>query len=475
MNDKADKLKLPILWDDPNDMMLRHMRRRFRGFGRYDLELMKYYPVTTDYELLLHYLRGVAGPFIDFLTLIDVGCGINLVPTDFGSDEDGQEAKRVVERQFQKMELEDTMQRYDTFREVLGRAANVRTYNAAGGFYYNEQEKVTGIDAINPLSLDMKSVELVNMDRSGTVQYKQTVPGKINADNNILFDQDLVDYSTRGNILKYGIYGHSALANCLTDLRTVAAAPEFRFKLMKKQANVYMHILLDIQELLKTEMGGKLLEDWESAEKKLQESVDLFREQEKHGNSFVSWSFLRPAQVTSVSGKTTDFAATERNTYEVICMKMGIPMPLIIYPDSVRNRSTLEVMTDSFVRRREASGGRKDCRKLITRYAQEVKTAEDIIEGYFKIEFKPFLMKDLLAILERMKLLYEMGATGATEIRRSQDMPDSIDFGAEGESADYQTIPNYNPGITIENPEEQNQKVQEFKTVMKSLGYIKAL
>ena len=48
---------------------------------------------------------------------------------------------------------------------------------------------------------------------------------------------------------------------------------------------------------------------------------------------------------------------------------------------------------------------------LIAKYAQEIKTQEDITEGYFKVEFKPFLGKDLLEALGRMQTLWQMGCS----------------------------------------------------------------
>ena len=129
------------------------------------------------------------------------------------------------------------------------------------------------------------------------------------------------------------------------------------------------------------------------------------------------------------------------------------------------------------------SGGRKDCRNLIARYAQEIKTQEDITEGYFKVEFKPFLGKDLLEALGRMQTLWQMGGASKTELRRTQDMSDEIDFGAEGESADYQDLPNgdfeianANPHLTgPENTVTQKQNLIKFKKSLESLELLKGV
>src|SRR5664280_576152 len=153
-------------------------------------------------------------------------------------------------------------------------------------------------------------------------------------------------------------------------------------------------------------MGKQALNSWDEAEKKLQQQVDLLRRQERSRKSIVSYSFLKPAEISSMSGKATDFAETEKNTYDVIALKMEIPLSLL-YADAAQqvNRSSLETVLDGFVKRREMSGGRKDCRTLIAKYAQEFKAQEDITEGYFKVEFKPFLGKDLLEALQRMQTL----------------------------------------------------------------------
>lgn len=463
-NTKSD---IPLTWNDPSDQMLNHMRRRYRNFGRIDLEMMKSFPTITDAEAMLHYLRGASGPFIDFITLIEIGCGVSLVPKGFENDDDGYEAKRLVEKQFTKMELEDTMLRYATLGEILGRRCNIRTYNENGGFYYNEKEMVTGIDAINPMSLDMQSVELALYDSTGTFEYVQNVRSPTGITRTVSFAQDRVDYSTRGSILKHGVWGNPASANCVMDLRTAGAAPGLRLDLMKKQANVYLHLVMDVQELLKTKMGEAALNDWSSAEKALQAQVDAVQEQRRDGGDLVSYSFLKPAQATSVKGKDTNFSDTEDKTYEVIAMKFGVPMPLITRIDNVKNRTTLELITDTFIRRREATGGRKNFRRLLMSYAQEMKAQAGILDGYFDIEFKPFLQKDLLAILNRMQILFNLGASSKTELRRSQDMADSIDFGLEDESADYQTIPNSNPHL--EDPINSVQKKERLLNLNKTL------
>jgi hypothetical protein len=487
MTNSNDLNNLPIVFDDPTSQMVRWMQRQYPRFGVHDLKLIEHYPYLTDYEAGMHYDRGVIGPFIDFLVLMDVGCGWNLIPTDFESDEDAQAAKKVVDSMFQKMELDETMQRYSTFGEVFGRKCNIRTYNENGGFYYDEQDKITGIDAINPLTLDINSIELAVYDRTGTQDFVQNIFNPLittTGPMKIPLSQERVDYNVRGNLLKHGPFGKSAIANCISDCRTAAAAPGLRLELMYKQANVYRHNVLDVEELLKAPMGKQTLSNWDLADKKLQEQVDVLRRQEESRKSIVSWSFLKPAEISSMSGKATDFAETEKNTYDVIALKMGIPLSLL-YADAAQtvNRSSLETVLDGFIKRREMSGGRKDCRNLIAKYAQEVKTQEDITEGYFKVEFKPFLGKDLLEALGRMQTLWQMGAAGKTELRRSQDMSDEIDFGEEGESADYQDLPNGDFEIANSNPHligpentvTKKQNLIKFKKSLESLELLKGV
>lgn len=461
------KTDIPLVLNDPGDQMVRHIKSRYPGFNQMGLSQLKSFPVVSDAEAILHYLRGVSAPFIDFITLIEIGCGINLIPMGFESDDDGHEAKKVVEKQFEKMDMDDTMLRYATFGEILGRRCNVRTYNQNGGFYYNEKEMVTGIDVINPMSLDMQSVERALYDRTGTVEFKQNLSNSLGDMGTVSFSQDRVDYTISGGLMKFGVWGNPAISNCVTDLRTAASAPGLRLDLMKKQANVYMHLLMDVSEILKTPMGKKALDDWESAEKALQSQLDEIKKQRRDGGDLLSWSFLKPAQATGIKGKDTDFSSTEENTYSVIAMKMGVPLPLITKPESVRNRSTLEIITDTFVRKREASGGRKVFRKHLMSYAQEIKAQEGILEGYFQIEFKPFLQKDLKAVLDRMNTLFMMGAASKTEVRRSQDMADAIDFGLEDESSDYQIIPNSNPHL--EPPTNSVQKKDRMANLSKTL------
>jgi hypothetical protein len=485
MTNSNDLNSLPIVFDDPSSQMVRWMQRQYPRFGMHDLKLIEHYPYLTDYEAGMHYDRGVIGPFIDFLVLMDVGCGWNLIPTDFASDDDAQEAKKVVDTQFIKMELDETMQRFATFGEVLGRKCNIRTYNENGGFYYDENDKITGIDAINPLTLDINSIEMAVYDRTGTVDFVQNIFNPLittTGPMKIPLSQDRVDYRVRGNLQKNGPFGKSAILNCIMDCRTAAAAPGLRLELLYKQANVYRHNVLDVDELMKTPMGQNTLNNWDEADKKLQQQVDTLRRQEDSRKSIVSWSFLKPAEISSMSGKATDFAETEKNTYDVIALKMGIPLSLL-YADAAQqvNRSSLETVLDGFIKRREMSGGRKDCRNLIASYAQEVKAQEDITEGYFKVEFKPFLGKDFLESLQRMQILWTMGMASKTEGRRTQDMSDEIDFGEEGESADYQDLPggdfeiaNANPHLAgPENTVTKKQNLIEFKKSLQDIGLIK--
>jgi hypothetical protein len=143
-------------------------------------------------------------------------------------------------------------------------------------------------------------------------------------------------------------------------------------------------------------------------------------------------------------------------------------------------------MLDGFVKRREASGGRKTYRTQLMKYAQEIKNFEDITEGYFKIKFKPFLAGDIAEQLQRMQIMAQIGqASGkplisSTEIRRAQEMGDEIDWGSEGESADYifkapglieepmQQLANPNPHLT--GPENTVQKKQNLLDVKKALS-----
>jgi hypothetical protein len=468
---------IPMVFDDPNSDRLRWMQRRYPKYGIYDLKLMENYPTISDFEARLHYERGIAGPFIDFITLLDVGTGVNLVPTDFESDDDAQEAKRLVEAQFEKMELNETMNRYSAFTEVLGRSCNVRTYNENGGFYFDENDKITGIDCIDPTTLDINSIEKAVYDRTGTQPFIQTINNSLISWENsstIELTQDRVDYNIRGNLYKHGPYGISALQNCLQDCRTAAAAPGLRLELMYKQSNVYRHNVLDVEELQKTPMGKETLSNWELANKKLQEQVDTLRQQEESRKSIVSYSFLKPAEISSMSGKATDFADTEKNTYDVLATKLDIPLVLVnAEAAKTVNRSSMETILNGTIKKREAMGSRKTYRKLIAKYAQEIKTQAGIIEGYFKIEYKPFLSKDLLGILQRMQILWQIGATGKTEVRRSQDMSDSIDFGAENESADYQEIPNSN--LHLETPPNTVQQKQNLIQLKKSLRGLKVI
>ena len=71
-----NKNSLPIMSHDPNDRIMQAMRRYDPHFINYSIRQITDFPVASDNELLLHYLRGVAGPFIDVKSLCRTWCGL---------------------------------------------------------------------------------------------------------------------------------------------------------------------------------------------------------------------------------------------------------------------------------------------------------------------------------------------------------------------------------------------------------------
>ncbi len=158
---------------DPNDRIMQAMRRYDPHFINYSIRQITDFPVASDNELLLHYLRGAAGPFIDVKSVCRTWCGLEVKPVGFEDEESGLEAKKLTEKFFKKIDFYTTMIQHAVFYRVLGRSSIVKTYDKSGGFYYSPKEKVMGIDSINPMTLTDKSIREVMADTTGTKAYEQ--------------------------------------------------------------------------------------------------------------------------------------------------------------------------------------------------------------------------------------------------------------------------------------------------------------
>lgn len=400
-----------------------------------DIELSIDYPVGDDYSAIRQYLRGPGGPLVDFLVYVDLGVGWKLNPVGWEDEKEGQKAAAKTEEWMDKISFFETMNMFATFRLVLGRHCIVKTYDLNGDFYYSPREKVTGVDCIDPLTLDMNSVREVMRDRTGTVPFVQRYSGAKGEEGKTNeFSQDRVIYRTRNALTKYSTYGVSLFENTFTDLRTAAKFPRYRSDISRKYANIHRHFIVNTETLMSTPEGLKILSDPNLSKAYLDDIHTLIREQEEKSTSLATFDFITSIEQT-YGGKEPDIAGVERTTYQSIGYKTGIPIELIMYTSEV-DRSALEVVADLFVRRRE-NGDRKIVYAPIIRDIANEYAKMQGYPGKFAVEFNPFLSKDLNAIYARVGALMQQvpDIFSRVEIRREIDFPDRVVIGEADEYA----------------------------------------
>ena len=435
----TDINKLPMLDPDVNEELMGVLRRFDSDFNGRDLKNLKEYPVGSDFEYLLQLFHGGAGPFIELIGELDAGVGWTYIPRGFENEEDGANAVEEAVNFTNKIELVDTIQRTSGYAETLGRVLVVETWNADEGYYVSPQEKCWGVDCVSPLTLDYNSVRQAVYDRTGTKPFIQRNPGYIldSEPTTIELEQERCTYIIRGGLSKYGVWGKSAMANCLPDLRALGSAPHLRLKLMEKFAMDYKHYVLNTEKLMKTPMGTEIMSDWQKSKERIAETKAMVRKQEREGKALITYDFVEPAEITTYRGKGGDDMSTaETKTLESIAFRFGIPLPLANMNLKDVNRSTLDTVADTCIKQREMKGGRKKYKPLIERIMLRHIRSQGIDEGWLEMKYNPFLPKDVLAAINKILALIGVEAASRTELRRAADMPDQIDFGDE-ESADH--------------------------------------
>ena len=424
---------LPFVGESEEELV-RVMRMYDPTFSWQDAEIMGDYPLGDDYTYLRQYLRGAMAPFIDFLVYVDLGVGFTVKAVGFTSEDDAKEAERLFAEWAEKIGLVTTLQQFATYREVLGRACIVLTFNANGGFYYSEEEKISGVDCINPMTLDVESIKKVMADTTGKEKYIQQPKWTNQPITNVLkdtfvsrtFDQDRVIYTTRNPLTKYSVMGVSALQNCLTDARTIAKFPRYRSDMAKKFANIHRHFKVIAEMLQQTQFGAEILNDPVKAREFLDSIHELIKDQEEKSASIATFDFIDSNEVT-YGGKEPDISGIERMTLESLGMKLGIPVSMVVFADAV-NRATLDTLVDLFITKREKGVRQAVYIPLIKEIAKRFWRSEGIYEGHPEVEFMPFLSKDLNALYARLGTFYQQ-----TQALSKTEMRAEIDYGKEME------------------------------------------
>lgn len=412
-----------------------------------EVEQVADYPSGTDIDYLRHYYKGVGAPFVNFLAYVDVGVGFSVEPRDFPDREEGQDLKKEVDSYFKKIDFLTTMLQFAIHREVLGRAVLVKTYTSdMEDFYFNKYEKVTGLDSINPLTLDDTQSRKVILDTTNTEKFKQVInydtdskTGKQEDEQTIHLEQDRVYYATRNPLTKYSLHGVSVYSNCLTELRTVVRFPRYRSQMARKFANIHRHYVVNTEKLQAHPYGTQVTMSVERATNFLNGIHRLVTEQEEKGSSIATFDYIDSHDVT-YAGKEPDIAGIEHGSLESLALKMELPLNAMVYGADV-NRATLEKITNFFVKRRQ-NGPQNIYRTIIEEIANEYARMHGHTQGRLEVVFNPFLEEDITEIYAREGDLANKipNSKSVTEIRRAIRMPDNIEYGPADEESEKRAL-----------------------------------
>lgn len=415
MVDNKRQMNPPVMSNTVLDQMSRAMRRYDPHFRTWAYRQVADYPVASENELLVHYLRGGAGPFIDIKLYVELGVGWTLKPVGFEDEEDGQDAKKIVDTKFKEMDFHGTMMELDMFYRVLGRACLVKTYDLNGDFYYNKNEKVTGADSINPMTLTDTSLRNVMADRAGIMPYVQQVTGTDGRSGTVSLEQDRVIYITNNPFAKHSTYGNSDLNNSITDLRTLSRFPHYRDDLARLYSQMHRIVKIDSEKITANEYGQRLKEDPEEAQKYLDDTAEFYRKQEKEGGTIVVFDWEEVIQ-SSWAGKEVKLADLERQTLESVAYKQKVPLPLLLFAQYV-NRDTLETLNDVFVNVMNNGVRDRVFTPIIESTSQEILDQNEITNGHLEVQYNPFLSKDLLKISQIIGNIWPTGSISRPDIR----------------------------------------------------------
>jgi hypothetical protein len=418
--------QVPQLSNDYVDQMLYMLQRYYPGVQFWRIFNLVDFPIVYEQELVMHYLRGGAAPFIDTKTYTDLGVGWTFKAMEFEDEEDGEEAETVVNNAMHDMQVHRTLMMHDAFYRLIGRASIIKTYNGDGSFYQNNKMGITGFDCINPMTLTMQSIRNVMNDNTGSVQYEQL------GLEDIYFDQDRVIYSTNNPMSHRAVLGNSDLAPAITDLRALARFPHYRSRLADNISNAYTTFQID--PVLLKEHGGALSEAiFETAtgpQDYANATATFFTEQKRQGKDVAYFSWINSKKETW-AGQTPDITQAELDTIRSIGFKLGVPIELIGMGTDEVNRATLETINDVYVAKSENGVRKHVFTPIIEDLAKEILLHNDITEGYLKVQYNPFLSKNLLELGTLIQQLWPTGAVSKPDIRELMGMDENPDLGGE--------------------------------------------
>ena len=416
----------PQMSNDRIDQMLTFFQRYYPGMQFFRVVNLIDFPIVYEAENLMHYLRGGAGPFVKTQVYTDIGVGYTLKAIDFESDEDGEEAEKIVNEKFHDMNVHKTIQMFDTFGRVLGRNCIVKTQNGDGSFYSNKKAGITGFDCINPMVLTYNSIQAVMNDTTGKAEYVQL------GSDEIKFDQDRVIYHTNNDLSHRSVMGNSDLAAAITDLRTLARFPHYRNRMADNISNGFRIIKVDPQKLRDnaSALAEMIFETSNGPQEYLDATAQFFTEQRKNGNDISVFDWVT-VEEQSWRGKEPSITQAELDTIRSIGFKLGVPIELIGMGTDEVNRSTLETINDVYVSKSENGIRKHLISPILENLAMEILGQNDVHDGYLKVVYNPFLSKDLLQLAQIIQQVWPTGSMTKPEVRDMIGLDEQPDMGGD--------------------------------------------
>jgi len=420
-----------------------------QSFAKYSalrsVDIGRSFPVAGEEEFLWHYLYGIAKPFINLLVFVDVGVGFNVEPV-FDDEDEGSEVRTLCEDFINSIDFLTTNMQYATYREVLGRGCIVTTKTGDGSdFYYNEDAGVTGIDCINPQSLEPEQLRRAVYDRLGKENYLQIYTDVDGSEKSIILERRRVIYTTKNPFMKRSIYGVSSLAPAIGDLRTASKYPYHMERLSGKTSSLNRHFQINTDKLRNMKQGKRILESRSKSKEYMTRMYNLINRQQRSGGDVVTLDYI-DSKEHSYAGKIPDITSMVKNTFEMIGIKMEVPIHLLSFSKDV-NRATLETLTDTFVRRR-INGSQAHYKRIVQKILNDYIAMKGFTDGYVKVNFNPFLPQDIFSMYERVANFVQKvpDSMSITEIRRKIDMPDEIEYGPADRQVEGAVMELFNPG-----------------------------
>lgn len=401
-------------------MGLHRIASYYNRYDQHSQDYMANYPVASDQELLTHYMYGSAGPFMDLLTYVDLGVGWTLKPVDFRDEDEGLEAVQRVEGELYKRDFNSTMMQFAAYYLVLGRACLIKTYDKLGDFYFDENSRVSGIDCINPLTLDMRSIREVMDDNTGKNEFIQQYKGVRSS-----FSQDRVVYRANNNFNKHSVRGFSSLQRCISELRLLSRFPGYRESLARKYSNIHRIIQVKTGEFGETDQGKAVLNSGEHSQAYLNDVRKYYTIEEEKGGALFFYDWM-DVKESSYAGKEVNLNDLEIQTLRNIAFKLDIPLDMLMYSQIV-NRSVMEVLADIFVNKQAAGARNHVYTPIIEGVANEILQQREVSDGRLKVEYNPFLSQNLVEAATIIRDVWPTGSITKNDVRSRLNLPPLTD------------------------------------------------